>query len=304
MPHYDILPSLEPQIAQLLTQHKEASRKIDWSYHDYLPLDAFQPSSSRDGPLSTIAYSAVETALLTEANLPWYTVAIFECFKTSPPPLQEFARIWTAEEDQHTTLLETYLLLTNSGDHERRRLLRKSILSSGWPHDLIGPFEGIVYTTIQETQTRAFYIEAARTCEADHADLARALRRIAKDESLHATFYRETVKAHLDADSSYILPLARVMMRFQMPGYVIPDYDQRHALLTRHVFGPLHYSRGVIEPLCNYWDVDRRSPASPEVSQAQRELRVFRAALRRMVRRTTAEPLQNARSNGRSRSAS
>jgi len=294
MSHYDLIPSLEPRLEELVQRHKEAAAKIDWSYYDYLPLDEYRVTTSRERPLSPVAYVAVETALLTEVNLPWYTATIFENVKSSLAPIQEFARLWTAEEDQHAILLETYLLLTDNGDRERRRRLRKSVLSAGWPNDLCGPFEGMVYTTIQETQTRAFYNQAALVCERDHPDLARALRRIAKDETLHATFYREAVKAHLDVEPGYVVPLARVMTSFRMPGYVIPDYHVRHAYLTEHVFGPEHFSKDVVEPLCAHWEVDRLSSKVPEASAAVRTLRVYRAALRRMVRRSHPDPARAA----------
>lgn len=298
MSRYDLLPALEPRLDYLVQRHKEAAGKIDWSYYDYLPLDEYHATTSRERPLSPVAYGAVETALLTEVNLPWYTATIFEYAKSSLAPIQEFARLWTAEEDQHATLLETYLLLTDNGDREKRRLLRKSVLNAGWPNDLAGPFEGMVYTTIQETQTRAFYNHAAIVCEENHSDLARALRRIAKDETLHAGFYRDAVKAHLEYDPGYLKPLSRVMMSFRMPGYVIPDYEERHTYLTKHVFGPQHYWREVIEPLCAYWRVDDLSAKSQEGEAAARELRVYRAALRRM-----AKTFERSRSPGSDRSS-
>ena len=47
---------------------------------------------------------------------------------------------------------------------------------------------------------------------------ARALRTVrAKDETLHMTFYRDVVKAHLDLDPDYLRPLAAVMFRFEVP---------------------------------------------------------------------------------------
>ena len=34
--------------------------------------------------------------------------------------MKEFVYDWTAEEDQHSMLLETYLLLGDNGDHRER----------------------------------------------------------------------------------------------------------------------------------------------------------------------------------------
>ena len=70
--------------------------------------------------------------------------------------------MWTSEEDQHATLLESYLLLTGSGDHEARARARKAMIAAGWQHALSGPFEGMVYTTLQEAATRTFYNHVRR----------------------------------------------------------------------------------------------------------------------------------------------
>ena len=284
----ELMSSLEPQIAQLLVRHKETSARVDWSYHDFLPLEAYHADSLRHQPLSKVAYTAVEVALLTEANLPWYTVALHEGLQDSLGSLQEFVHVWTAEEDQHSTLLETYLLLTNNGDHGERNRLRKAVVANGWEHNLDGPFPAMAYTAVQELATRAFYIHAARVCEPQDPGLAQALRRIAKDETLHYAFYRDVVKAHLEVEPDYILPLAKVMFEFQMPGYVIPGFQERSEYLAaQHVFGPEHYYRDVVEVVLSYWEVDKLEPRDAEARRALRRLRTYRAALKRLADRGT-----------------
>lgn len=80
----ELIPSLEPRLEQLLVRHREASAAIDWSYHDYLPLEAYHADPHSHGPLSPVAYTAVETALLTEANLPWYTAVLYRRLSKLP----------------------------------------------------------------------------------------------------------------------------------------------------------------------------------------------------------------------------
>ena len=63
-------PSLESHFAALLDRHKEAVARTEWSYQQYLPV------ATEQRPLSPTAYVAVETALLTEVNLPWYTAGL------------------------------------------------------------------------------------------------------------------------------------------------------------------------------------------------------------------------------------
>ena len=297
MPLEPLLPTLEPKIAQLLARHTSASAHIDWSYHEFLPLEAYHaPRDHR--PLSELAYTAVETALLTEVNLPWYTAVLYEGLKDSMEPIQEFVRVWTSEEDQHSMLLETYLLLTDNGDHAERGRRRKAVLAAGWSHQLVGPFEAMVYTTIQELATQVFYICTARVCEPDDPTLARALRRIAKDETRHYAFYRDVVKAHLDADPAYVIPLVNVLVRFQMPGTVMSDFDERsRKLAVEGVFGPEQYYKEVVDVACAFWNVDGLASARPETQVALARLNKYRAVLRKLANRRSAAPAVAGRSS-------
>ena len=286
-PYRDVHPSLEPQLAALLARHKETAAKIDWSYHQFLPLEAFRANAVDARPLSAIAYLAVETALLTEVNLPWYTAGLSQGLECSPAPLEEFVRLWTSEEDQHATLLESYLLLTGSGDHAVRARSRKAIIATGWRHALAGPFEGMVYTAIQEAATRTFYLRAARTCGGEYPLLGAALQRIAKDETLHMAFYRDVVKAHLDLDPDYLGPLAAVMVRFEMPWspVVLQDFEERRASLAAGgVFRLSDYLDEVVQPLWSYWNLDHIRSQRAETHEAHAQLRRYRAALRKLAR--------------------
>lgn len=276
-------------MARLLARHKEASARIDWSYGAYVPLDALHASSGA-APLSSVAYTAVETALLTEANLPWYTAVLHEGLRDSLAPLQEFVRVWTSEEDQHSTLLETYLFITDNGDHAERARRRKAVLAGGWDHRLEGAFEAMVYTTIQELATQAFYVHTADAVDSQDPNLARVLRRIAKDETRHYAFYRDVVKAHLDEDAAYVIPLVNVLVHFDMPGRVMSDFDARSALLTAEgIFGPEQYYRDVVEVACSFWEIDRIGAQVPEARPALARLRLYRAGLRRLSRRGARE---------------
>ena len=68
-----LIPSLEPKLNALYDQHRERAARIDWSYHEFLPLDELRANPDILPKLSGPVYTAVETALLTEVNLPWFT---------------------------------------------------------------------------------------------------------------------------------------------------------------------------------------------------------------------------------------
>src|SRR5256886_16019372 len=161
------------------------------------------------------------------------------------------------------------------------------MIAAGWSHTLAGPFEGMVYTAIQEAATRTFYLCAARACDEEYPALSMALRRIAKDETLHMAFYRDVVKAHLDLDPDYLRPLTAVMLRFEMPwsGAVLRDFEERRAHLSaRGVFRLSDYLDEVVQPLWSYWGLDRRVSQSEETRKVHAQPRRYRAALRKFAR--------------------
>jgi acyl-[acyl-carrier-protein] desaturase len=105
-------------------------------------------------------------------------------------------------------------------------------------------------------------------------------------------FYRDVVKAHLDADPDYIGPLAAVVLGFEMPwsASVLGDFEERRSrLAARGVFRLTDYVDTVLQPLSLYWEIDRRTPQREEARQAQRQLRRYRAAVRKFARRETSD---------------
>jgi acyl-[acyl-carrier-protein] desaturase len=261
---------LEKQLIEMYRQHKERADKIDWSYHDYLPLPSNRSDLFHDqitgkprdrSQLSPELYLAVETALLTEVNLPWFTTELHTTFKGSLQVLVDFVHTWTAEEDQHGELLDFYLLLTNNGDALARRKLRKKVIEGGFHTGLTTPLETMVYTTIQERATMVFYLNVAKACEKEDPGLSAILRRLAKDETLHFAFYRDATQAHLQIQPNMVELVTDVMMNFEMPGRGMPDYAQRMAVIAKHAsYGPSEFYTQVVDELVDYWDIKNLKP--------------------------------------------
>src|SRR5215216_4836903 len=281
-----LIPSLEPKLRDLYARHRERAKAIDWGYHEYLPLDELRADPQSLPKLSDVAYLAVETALFTEVNLPWFTTGLHYLFKGSLEVMQEFIYDWTSEEDQHAMLLETYLLLGDNGNHRERARLRKLIVRQGWETDIQNHLEAIAYTAMQELATRAFYQRVAAVCRPEDPLLARALNRLAKDETLHYAFYKDAVKLHLIAEPNYVEPLARMLMDFAMPGAEMPDYALRDAVLRREgVFSPSHFYSMVIDHLWREWDIPGLLPEASEAREAQKRLLQWHAKLGRIAAR-------------------
>lgn len=270
-----IEPRLEGRLKELYHRHLEQTAKVDWSYHRFLPWErgrnyVTEPWDPSQANLSTSMYTAVETALLTEVNLPWFTTYLHDHFRGALEVLQKFIYTWTAEESQHATLLETYLLLSRSGDPDLLHRVRKEVITSGFEEpDLQSPFEVMVYTSIQELATRVFYLNVARAGEREDPVLATILRQLAKDETLHYAFYRDAVKAHLELNPNYVWPLVRVLIEFQMPGANMPDFKSRMEIIAREAqYGPAQYYRQVIQELARYWNVYQLHPTYGEAQAA------------------------------------
>jgi acyl-[acyl-carrier-protein] desaturase len=272
---------LEGKLQELLKTHQERTKKIDWSYHSLVPwergrnfqTDPFHPSQVAISPELAVA---VETALLTEINLPWFTTGLTDTFRGSLEVLQDFVRTWTSEEDQHSDIFQTYLLVTRNTDPDRLHFLRRTVIRNAWTPEWGTPFEGMVYTTIQELATQAFYVNVARKADEEDPQLALILRTVAKDETLHYTFYREAVKAHLEANPNYIWPLAQVIMNFSMPGRLMPDFEERQKIIAANSnYGIAEYYRQVVDVLMRLWDIKNLKPDLEKAQAALDKLNQF-----------------------------
>jgi acyl-[acyl-carrier-protein] desaturase len=294
MLHGQVDRRLEAKLIELYAQHKERSAKIDWSYHEYLPLqreDLFadqvinKPNPKRTR-LSPEIYLAVETALLTEVNLPWFTTELYTTFKGSLQVLVDFVHTWTSEEDQHGELLDFYLLLTNNGDATARHKLRKGVVEQGFHTGLTTPLETMVYTSIQERATMVFYLNVAKACETQDPGLAAVLRRLAKDETLHYAFYRDATLAHLQINPNLVELVTDVMIKFEMPGRGMPDYAGRMAIIGKHVhYGPAEFYTQVITELMTYWDIANLKPDYAPAREKLHELLSYHERLSRIAAR-------------------
>jgi acyl-[acyl-carrier-protein] desaturase len=284
-----LIPSLEPKLRDLYDKHRERAQKIDWAYSEFLPLDELKADPDSIPKLSPLVYMAVETALLTEVNLPWFTTHLHAAFRGSLAVMLEFLHTWTSEEDSHALLLETYLLLGGNGDAKLRSAMRRSVLRQGWASNIETHFGAIAYTAIQELATQVFYLRVAELAEPEDPKLARALRRLAKDETLHMAFYRDAVKAHLDAEPNYVYPLAEVIMKFEMPGSGMPDYLERTEVLAAKAnYGPGEFYTHVIDYLWRYWEIDRLEPSLAEARDAQQKIVKYHTKLGRIAARLIA----------------
>jgi acyl-[acyl-carrier-protein] desaturase len=282
---------LENRLIELYNDHLERAANIDWSYHEFVPWEmgsCFKknPWNIEQRKLPRPIYLAIETALLTEVNLPWFTYYLSDTFKGSLNVIKEFVHTWVAEEDQHSNLLENYLILTRNSDPKELNNLRKMVVKGGFETTFTTPIEAMTYASFQELATLVFYNNVAKAATPYDRDLATLLRRLAKDESLHYAFYRDAIKAHLDLEPNYLIYVCKVLKGFFMPGQAMPDYDERMKAIAKEAnYGPHHFYKQVVQALVDYWDIANLKPSAPEAELARQDILKYCDRLRRIAAR-------------------
>ncbi|MEX2460446.1 MAG: acyl-ACP desaturase [Paenibacillaceae bacterium] len=286
---------LEPYLTELYRQHKERAAHIDWSYHEFIPWELGKsyidlPWSIEQRRLPPAIYTAVETSLLTEVNLPFFYHHLATTFKGSLKVLQDFVHTWVSEEDQHSTLLETYLIITRNADPHALHLLRKQVVEGGYVPDFDTAIETMVYTSVQELATLVFYNNVAIACKDDDKRLASLLRRIAKDESLHFAFYRDAVKGYLAVDHNFVYYIHKAMTNFAMPGVRMPQFKDRMETIAKDAnYGPVSYFNQVFEHLILFWGIEKLQPSRPDAEKAKADLMGYYHKLKRISERLAAK---------------
>lgn len=289
-------PKLEPFVTELYRQHRERAANIDWSYHEFIPWELGRsfiddPWSIEQRKLPEPIYLAVETSLLTEVNLPFFYHHLATTFKGSLQVLQDFVHTWVSEEDQHSSLLETYLIITRNADPHELHRLRKIVVEGGYFPDFDTAMETMVYTAVQELATMVFYNNVAKTANEYDKNLSALLRRISKDESLHFAFYRDAVKAYLSIDHNFVYYVHKAMTSFAMPGTDMPNFRDRMDVISRDAnYGPVSYFNQVFEHLIiQCWGVDKLQPSRPDAEKAKQDLLSYYVKLKRISERLAAK---------------
>jgi acyl-[acyl-carrier-protein] desaturase len=291
-------PKLEPYLTELYKQHRLRAANIDWSYHEYIPWELGEsfkekPWSISQRKLPEPIYLAVETSLLTEVNLPFFYHHLAVTFRGSLKVLQDFVHTWVSEEDQHSSLLETYLIITRNADPHELHRLRKTVVEGGFAPDFDTAMETMVYTTVQELATMVFYNNVAKSAGEYDKRLASLLRRIAKDESLHFAFYRDAVKGYLSVDHNFVYYIHKAMTSFAMPGMEMPNFKERMDVIAKDAnYGPVSYFNQVFEHLIQFWAIDKLQPSRPEAENAKQDLLAYYVKLKRISQRLAAKGLK------------
>jgi len=269
----DLLRELEPAVQHGLDRH--VAMASEWFPHEFVPYEVGrnyveEPWHPKDSGLATVDQTALEVNLLTEDNLPYYHLALWNSFGRDGA-WGEWARRWTAEEGRHAIVLRDFLTVTRGIDPVALERGRMDQVSRGYyPPASFGPLDGIVYTTLQELATRISH----RNTGIHTGDplIEKLTARIASDENLHYVFYRALGDAAFEvAPSDMMMAVHRQVTGFSMPGLEIPEFRQKAVRIAKAGIYDLriHHDQVVLPVLFKHWKIDRVEGLTDEAKAAR-----------------------------------
>jgi len=220
--------------------------------------------------------------MVTEEALPNYSVSLEQIAHdpsgTTDTPWAHWLRGWTAEENRHGDLLNTYLRLTGRVDMRSVELTIHHLVSNGLNEGRQGDdYAGLIYASFQERATRITHGNVGKLAAAKGEDnLARICRKIAGDETRHETFYTRVIGEVMERDPDGGILAYRAMLkgRIAMPGRLMfdgkdPDLFDHFGSVTQRVGAYTFQDYGeIIAHLNEAWDIEHRS-VSGKAAKAQ-----------------------------------
>jgi len=283
----EILAACEPQIRQLLEDHKALSRR--WFSHEILPWGrgrsfVDEPWNPDQSPLDPQIVLAFETNLLTEDNLPYYHAHIASVVGEGSS-LAEWNRIWTSEEGAHAVVMRDYAHLMRIIDPVRLETKRLEIMRLGFHRDFADPLELFSYTAFQEAATRVSHLKLGQ--KAGEPQLAKLMSLISRDENFHYIFYRSLVKIVMNEAPELVLPaIMKQLYSFAMPGTELKDFEEREDNESRlGIYGALEHRDLVVKPTLTYWGIEQLTNLPAEAARAQERILKAVRVLDRVVER-------------------
>jgi acyl-[acyl-carrier-protein] desaturase len=271
----DIIIELQPAVGRALERHLATA--AEWFPHDYVPYELgrnfeTEPWTPGDSRLDDVARTALELNLLTEDNLPYYHLAIWDMFG-GDGPWGEWIRRWTAEEGRHSIAMRDYLTVTRGVDPVGLERGRMEHVSRGfYANTMPNPLDGLVYVSLQELATRIAHRNTGAVTGDPVAE--RLMTRIAMDENLHYVFYRDVTAAALEVDpSATVLAMHRQILGFSMPGFELPGFREKAIRIAAAGIYDLriHHDQ-VLAPVLRHWRLADLAGLNDEASRAREDI--------------------------------
>jgi acyl-[acyl-carrier-protein] desaturase len=283
----DMIESLQDFVGENLSLLAPVDQA--WQPSDFLPDLAADDWADRLGRFRESARCVPDDLLVvlvgnlvTEEALPNYAVSLEQIAHdptgTTDSPWARWLRGWTAEENRHGDLLNTYLRLTGRVDMRRIELTIHHLIRNGFNQGGQGDdYAGLIYASFQERATRISHGNVGKLASARGEDhLARICRKIAGDETRHETFYTRVIGEVMERDPErgILAYLSMLKGRIAMPGRLMfdgkdPDLFDHFASVTQRIGVYTFKDYGeIISHLNEAWDIPHRS-VSGKAAKAQ-----------------------------------
>ena len=286
----DMLSELEPVLATGLDRHLKAAN--EWFPHDYIPYEQGrnfeqEPWQASDSTLPDIGQTALEVNLLTEDNLPYYHLGLWDVFGENEA-WGEWVRRWTSEEGRHAIVLRDYLTVTRGVDPIALERGRMEMVQLGYAPDWVdlGPLDTVVFTTMQELATRISHRNTGVITRDPVAE--RITQRIATDENLHYVFYRDMASAAVEIDpSEMVLAMRRQVRDFAMPGADMPGFRAKaKQMAAAGIYNfRIHHDQVLTPVLLKHWRLHDLTGLSDEAQRARDDIVAHMERLDRVASR-------------------
>lgn len=276
-----ILEELDGVVAAAVNAHeKMVRRRGTWCAADYIPYDLAadyrrRPPQDSDSPFSPDIQIALETAALTEAALPWYTVALYETFGGSEAWMAWLQDFWVPEEDKHSKALSEFISATRALPPQRLEAGRAATLSARYQANGKDPLHAIAYITLQERATWAAHHGTAVAARGQDADAGALFDAISRDENRHMIFNRAAMDGSLElAPSAAVTAICHEIAAFGMPGKgTVPGFGARTDVIAEAgIYDWRTHHRQVTRPLVRHWRVFDRDGLDDEAKRCRDRL--------------------------------
>jgi acyl-[acyl-carrier-protein] desaturase len=268
-----LLAELEPTADRLLERHLNSAK--EWFPHQLVPWSRatdFEPGEAwvapPDAPPPAVA-SALFVNLLTEDNLPYYSMVLDKAFG-GDGAWGEWARRWTAEEGRHSIVIRDWLTATRAIDPvelERGRMAQVCGGQVPWPGNA---FRALVYVTLQELATRIAHHNTGKLLDDESG--YEVMKRVAADENMHFLFYRDITTAAMELDpSATVIAIEAEVKGFAMPGLGIPGFvGHAKAIAGAGIYDFAVHNDQIIAPVVlRHWKLEELTGLSDEAERAR-----------------------------------
>jgi acyl-[acyl-carrier-protein] desaturase len=268
-----LLAELEPTVERLVERHYAKTK--EWFPHKLVPWSRARDFADDDvwvipddAPPAPVR-SALFVNLLTEDNLPYYSMEIHRAFGGTGA-WGEWARRWTAEEGRHSIVIRDYLTVTQALDPVELERARMAQVSGGIVPHPQSAMRGMIYVTMQELATVISHLNTGKLLT-DPAGYE-VMKRVSVDENFHYLFYRDITSAAIEHDpSGFVLALEPEVTEFAMPGVGIPDFDQHAKVIANagvYDFA-LHHDKILQPVVLRHWKLEELTGLTDEAERAR-----------------------------------